>query len=193
MRAAAAAGHPISTRAALLSSLIAPSVFASCFLPGPRSFFPLRVPRVQGNIRGLMHLDKGQEAIPALVSDAIKTTDIKFSYYREHCHALGTVAKCAPPHSIDLRAFFFGLSFGLFYSSPFLNCPPPWAASGVSPDAIMAELFGKIGGTCKGTGGSMHIYDKATFFQVPKARAFFREKNGPHGLESCGAYRGTKT
>jgi len=38
-------------------------------------------------------------------------------------------------------------------------------ASGVSPDAIMAELFAKETGTCKGTGGSMHIYDKAQFFQ----------------------------
>ena len=29
----------------------------------------------------------------------------------------------------------------------------------------MAELFAKETGTCKGTGGSMHIYDKDTFFQ----------------------------
>merc|ERR1712100_529127 len=29
----------------------------------------------------------------------------------------------------------------------------------------MAELYGKIDGTCKGTGGSMHIYDVETNFQ----------------------------
>merc|ERR1712100_933960 len=29
----------------------------------------------------------------------------------------------------------------------------------------MAELYGKIDGTCKGTGGSMHIYDVETHFQ----------------------------
>lgn len=81
---------------------------------------------MQGSIRGFMHLDIGQETIPALVADSIRTSDIKFSYYREHTHAL---------------------------------------ASGVSADAIMAELFAKIDGTCKGTGGSMHIYDKATNFQ----------------------------
>mmetsp|Transcript_19290 Transcript_19290/g.54843 ORF Transcript_19290/g.54843 Transcript_19290/m.54843 type:complete len:795 (+) Transcript_19290:35-2419(+) len=81
---------------------------------------------MQGNIRGFMHLDNGQEAIPALIADAIKKGDKKFSYYREHTHAL---------------------------------------ASGVSPDAIMAELFGKDTGTCRGTGGSMHIYDKETNFQ----------------------------
>jgi pyruvate/2-oxoglutarate/acetoin dehydrogenase E1 component/TPP-dependent pyruvate/acetoin dehydrogenase alpha subunit len=38
-------------------------------------------------------------------------------------------------------------------------------ASGVSANAIMAELFGKDGGTCRGTGGSMHIYDMDTNFQ----------------------------
>jgi TPP-dependent pyruvate/acetoin dehydrogenase alpha subunit len=32
-------------------------------------------------------------------------------------------------------------------------------AKGVSPDAIMAELFGKATGTCKGKGGSMHVGD----------------------------------
>jgi TPP-dependent pyruvate/acetoin dehydrogenase alpha subunit len=29
----------------------------------------------------------------------------------------------------------------------------------------MAELFAKVDGTCKGAGGSMHIYDKETNFQ----------------------------
>eukprot|EP00614_Pseudopedinella_elastica_P011746 CAMPEP_0172592566 /NCGR_PEP_ID=MMETSP1068-20121228/11560_1 /TAXON_ID=35684 /ORGANISM="Pseudopedinella elastica, Strain CCMP716" /LENGTH=803 /DNA_ID=CAMNT_0013389615 /DNA_START=67 /DNA_END=2478 /DNA_ORIENTATION=- len=81
---------------------------------------------MQGNIRGFMHLDNGQESIPAMVADSIRKTDIKFSYYREHCHAL---------------------------------------ASGVNPDAIMAELFGKVDGTCKGTGGSMHIFDTETYMQ----------------------------
>ena len=32
-------------------------------------------------------------------------------------------------------------------------------AKGVSPQAIMAELFGKATGTCKGKGGSMHVGD----------------------------------
>lgn len=32
-------------------------------------------------------------------------------------------------------------------------------AKGVSPNAIMAELFGKVTGTCKGKGGSMHVGD----------------------------------
>jgi pyruvate dehydrogenase E1 component alpha subunit len=32
-------------------------------------------------------------------------------------------------------------------------------AKGVSPDAIMAELYGKATGTCKGKGGSMHVGD----------------------------------
>ena len=81
---------------------------------------------MQGKIRGFMHLDNGQESIPGLVDYAIKKGDKKYSYYREHCHAL---------------------------------------ASGVDPGAIMAELMMKDGGTCRGAGGSMHIYDKETNFQ----------------------------
>src|SRR4051794_38968727 len=30
---------------------------------------------------------------------------------------------------------------------------------GTSPDAVMAELFGKEGGCCRGRGGSMHMFD----------------------------------
>jgi len=81
---------------------------------------------MQGKIRGFMHLDNGQESVPALVDYAIKTGDKKYSYYREHTHAL---------------------------------------ASGVDAGAIMAELFMKETGTCKGAGGSMHIFDKPTYFQ----------------------------
>ena len=81
---------------------------------------------MQGSIRGFMHLDNGQETIPALVADTLTKKDIKYSYYREHTHAL---------------------------------------ASGVSPNKIMAELFAKDGGTCRGTGGCMHIFDVETHFQ----------------------------
>lgn len=81
---------------------------------------------MQGKIRGFMHLDNGQESVPALVYDSIKKGDKKYSYYREHTHAL---------------------------------------ASGVEAGPIMAELFGKIDGTCKGAGGSMHIFDPDTNFQ----------------------------
>ncbi len=37
-------------------------------------------------------------------------------------------------------------------------------AKGVSPRAMMAELFGKATGTTKGLGGSMHIFDKSVHF-----------------------------
>mmetsp|Transcript_7199 Transcript_7199/g.15564 ORF Transcript_7199/g.15564 Transcript_7199/m.15564 type:complete len:814 (-) Transcript_7199:151-2592(-) len=81
---------------------------------------------MQGKIRGFMHLDNGQESIPAFVDYAIKNGDKKYSYYREHTHAI---------------------------------------ASGVDPGEIMAELFMKETGSCKGAGGSMHIFDKPTYFQ----------------------------
>eukprot|EP00966_Prymnesium_polylepis_P315991 7300658-Prymnesium_polylepis.1 len=45
---------------------------------------------MQGHIRGFMHLDNGQETIPAFVADTIKKGDIKYSYYREHTHALAS-------------------------------------------------------------------------------------------------------
>lgn len=37
-------------------------------------------------------------------------------------------------------------------------------AKGCDPKQCMAELFGKIGGLCKGKGGSMHFFDKARNF-----------------------------
>lgn len=37
-------------------------------------------------------------------------------------------------------------------------------ALGTSPNAVMAELFGKKTGTTKGKGGSMHIFDKSVNF-----------------------------
>ena len=79
-----------------------------------------------GKIRGFMHLDNGQESIPALLGNAIRKTDLKHSYYRDHCHAL---------------------------------------ACGVDAGSVMAELFGRDGGACRGTGGSMHVYDMETNFQ----------------------------
>ncbi|MEW6354447.1 MAG: pyruvate dehydrogenase (acetyl-transferring) E1 component subunit alpha [Pseudomonadota bacterium] len=35
---------------------------------------------------------------------------------------------------------------------------------GTDPKALMAELYGKVTGTCKGLGGSMHIFDVAHHF-----------------------------
>jgi pyruvate dehydrogenase E1 component alpha subunit len=37
-------------------------------------------------------------------------------------------------------------------------------AKGISPDAVMAELYGKAGGSSRGKGGSMHIFDKELNF-----------------------------
>jgi hypothetical protein len=52
---------------------------------------------MQGMIRGFMHLDNGQETIPAMLADTLKNGDIKVSYYREHCHA---IASGVPPSKI---------------------------------------------------------------------------------------------
>lgn len=37
-------------------------------------------------------------------------------------------------------------------------------AKGISPDAVMAELYGKAGGCSHGKGGSMHLFDKNVNF-----------------------------
>lgn len=37
-------------------------------------------------------------------------------------------------------------------------------ARGVSADVIMAEMYGKVNGCCRGRGGSMHIFDARTRF-----------------------------
>ena len=37
-------------------------------------------------------------------------------------------------------------------------------AKGISPEAVMAELYGKAGGCSKGKGGSMHLFDKRVSF-----------------------------
>jgi pyruvate dehydrogenase E1 component alpha subunit len=37
-------------------------------------------------------------------------------------------------------------------------------ARGISMNAVMAEMYGKLEGTCRGRGGSMHIFDAATRF-----------------------------
>jgi len=69
-------------------------------------------------------------------------------------------------------------------------------ALGTSPNAIMAELFGKATGTTKGKGGSMHIFDKEVGFvgghgivgaQIPVAAGIgFAEKyKGTKGLCIC--------
>ena len=41
-----------------------------------------------GHIRGFMHLDNGQESVPSLLNLHLSPSDLKFSYYRAHCHAL---------------------------------------------------------------------------------------------------------
>ncbi len=37
-------------------------------------------------------------------------------------------------------------------------------ARGISMNALMAEMYGKLEGCCRGRGGSMHIFDRATRF-----------------------------
>lgn len=69
-------------------------------------------------------------------------------------------------------------------------------ALGTSPNAIMAELYGKITGVSKGKGGSMHIFDKEVGFvgghgivggQIPLAAglAFAEKYNKTGNVSLC--------
>jgi pyruvate dehydrogenase E1 component alpha subunit len=69
-------------------------------------------------------------------------------------------------------------------------------ALGTDPKAIMAELFGKVTGTTKGKGGSMHIFDKEVGFmggwgivggQIPMGAgiAFAEKYNKTGGVCIC--------
>lgn len=69
-------------------------------------------------------------------------------------------------------------------------------ALGTSPNAIMAELYGKATGTTKGKGGSMHIFDKTVNFvgghgivgaQIPLGAgiAFAEKYKGTQNLCIC--------
>src|SRR3989454_2403121 len=69
-------------------------------------------------------------------------------------------------------------------------------AKGMSPDSVMAELYGKAGGCSKGKGGSMHMFDKEVNFlgghgivggQIPLATgvAFASKYKGTDQVTLC--------
>src|SRR5882724_5691764 len=69
-------------------------------------------------------------------------------------------------------------------------------AKGISPDSVMAELFGKATGCSKGKGGSMHMFDKEVSFlgghaivggQIPLATgvAFASKYKGTDQVTLC--------
>ncbi len=69
-------------------------------------------------------------------------------------------------------------------------------AKGMSPESVMAELFGKAGGCSRGKGGSMHMFDKSVNFlgghaivggQIPLATgvAFATKYRGTDQVTLC--------
>jgi pyruvate dehydrogenase E1 component alpha subunit len=73
---------------------------------------------------------------------------------------------------------------------------------GITPEAVMAELFGKVTGTSKGRGGSMHLFDIHKHFmggyaivggQIPLATgaAFALAYRGSHQIAACQMGEGT--
>lgn len=62
-----------------------------------------------------MHLDNGQEAVPALIDTALRKTDKKYSYYRDHSHAL---ASGVDPGKSQLHALHSLHQLNTYFTSP---------------------------------------------------------------------------
>lgn len=84
-----------------------------------------------GALKGASHLSAGQEAVPAGAVAAITRRDLVASTHRGHGHC-GAMGNLMAATDADRQAHW---------------------------DAMMAELFGKSTGYCRGRGGSMHIAD----------------------------------
>lgn len=85
----------------------------------------------QGQLKGATHMSAGQEAVPTGACAAITQRDFVASTHRGHghCGAMGNLMAASEEERQD-----------------------HW-------NAMMAELFGKTTGYCRGRGGSMHIAD----------------------------------
>ncbi|MBM3458273.1 MAG: hypothetical protein FJX77_07050, partial [Armatimonadetes bacterium] len=84
-----------------------------------------------GQLKGATHMSAGQEAVPTGACAAITRRDLVASTHRGHghCGAMGNLMAASEEERQD-----------------------HW-------NAMMAELFGKTTGYCRGRGGSMHIAD----------------------------------
>src|SRR5436309_2693966 len=84
-----------------------------------------------GALKGASHLSAGQEAVPAGAVAAITPRDLVASTHRGHGHC-GAMGNLMAAGDEERQAHW---------------------------NAMMAELFGKTTGYCRGRGGSMHIAD----------------------------------
>jgi pyruvate/2-oxoglutarate/acetoin dehydrogenase E1 component/TPP-dependent pyruvate/acetoin dehydrogenase alpha subunit len=84
-----------------------------------------------GKLRGATHMSAGQEAVPTGACAAITQRDLVASTHRGHGHC-GAMGNLMAANETERQEHW---------------------------NAMMAELFGKTTGYCRGRGGSMHIAD----------------------------------
>ena len=143
----------------------------------------------RGKMFGFVHLYSGQEAVSTGVIRHLRQDDYICSTYRDHVHALSknvpprcetallAPANHQPPHARICRCAWL-LAAPCMQRSATGRAPSPWScmhaaccrvvcmhAGPHTPGPavrreIMAELFGKKTGICRGQGGSMHMFSK---------------------------------
>lgn len=80
----------------------------------------------EGKMRCPTHLSIGQEAVPAVLGQLLRKTDLAISTHRGHAHYIG---------------------------------------KGGHLGRMIAEIYGKVTGCCRGKGGSMHLIDLSVGFE----------------------------
>ena len=104
----------------------------------------------RGKMFGFVHLYSGQEAVSTGVIRHLRQDDYICSTYRDHVHAL---SKNVPPRYCVSSAHHHCM-----HAVHATVCGLRHACA--CRREIMAELFGKKTGICRGQGGSMHMFSR---------------------------------
>jgi pyruvate dehydrogenase E1 component alpha subunit len=108
---------------------------------------PVDRDRAQHLVRELLRIRRFEERCVELYS-ATKIRGFLHLYIGEEAVAVGVMDALTPDDAVVATYRKHGHAL----------------ARGIDPAAVMAEMFGKVEGTSRGRGGSMHLFDRATRF-----------------------------